>query len=368
MPLAKGSHLKSLPPSSNPAQPIYSTIQKEAYQQELFAAYLVSRQATTGPHSLHATHTALKTNLLTWLTQRKLFVWEVTPDLLDQWALSLKNSVKTRTHQNYFGQVQLFFEWLVGRHSQEIYDRLGVRLVNPVDKFNRARRLPENERLVAVPREATINFFLAACRAQIDTAPSDAKWLQACRNYTLWMVLNWAGLRRMEVVTLSRTDIDLVAGTLSVVEGKGGKGRIVQLQPGLAAVLKWYLQEIIPQAPWFRATKLLFVNCRAKPLDPKSVANLLHNQQLLAKVAPEDFFTCHGFRRAFATRLYKALRQQNFRDPLIYVKEQLGHKYLTTTQLYCQLDDDYRYELVQEATMALTQHYGRKRRNNSNDH
>jgi hypothetical protein len=42
------------------------------------------------------------------------------------------------------------------------------------------------------------------------------------------------------------------------------------------------------------------------------------------------------------------------------VQHQLGHEYLSTTQRYCQLDDDFRHFLAQEAASALVELYGRQ--------
>jgi integrase/recombinase XerD len=165
-------------------------------------------------------------------------------------------------------------------------------------------------------------------------------------------------LRRMEAAALTCDDVDLVAGTIRVTEGKGGKGRIVHIQPPLAPVLRWYVHDVRPQAGCGWRVPWVFFNASQRRLHPDGIRNILHRQQVQAGLAEEDYFSCHGFRRAFATRLYKALREQRFRDPLMYVKEQLGHVYVSTTQRYCQLDDDYRHFLVKEAGEALAQHYG----------
>ena len=342
---------------AEPEQPL-PHVEWAAYQRQLVDAFLISRQATSAQATVRNSLSALRANFLPWLEGRGRYVWEVSPDDMDAWALSLKHSVKTRTHRQYFAQVQQFYEWLVVRRADELHRRLGVQARNPVDRFNRARRLPEDERLVPVPREEAIAFFLAASRAAIAAAPSDVKWLGICRNYALWMLLNWAGLRRMEAVALEREDVDLVGGVLRVRAGKGGKGRLVQIQPPLAPALRWYLHEVRPQysCSWRQAA--VFLGAAQRPLHPDGLRNLLHAQQVAVRLPEEDQFTCHGFRRAYATRLYKALRAQGFRDPLVYVKEQLGHEYLSTTQRYCQLDDDYRYGLVREATGALVRHYG----------
>jgi integrase len=79
----------------------------------------------------------------------------------------------------------------------------------------------------------------------------------------------------------------------------------------------------------------------------------LERELARAGLAGEDRFTLHGFRRAFATRLYKHLRAERVRDPLVYVQYELGHRYLSTTQHYCQLDDAYKAALAREAGVAL---------------
>jgi integrase/recombinase XerD len=330
---------------------------RRAYERQLVADFITSRRATASYSTVRSTMSALRANLLPWLDERGVAVCEVTAGDLDAWALALKHSVRTRTHQQYFAQVELFYDWLVTRRSAEIEHRFGVRVENPVDRFNRARRLGAEERFVPLPREEAIAYFLACSRARISSAVTDGRWLRACRDYALWMVFNWAGLRRMEASALTIADVDLVAGTLRVVEGKGGKGRIVHLQPQLGPVLRWYVHEVLAQTDGRRRDLPLFTSTRQRAMHPMTIANLLHERQVDAGLPEDERFTCHGFRRAYATRLYKTLRAEAFRDPLVYVKEQLGHQYLSTTERYCQLDDDYRFFLAAEATAALTRHY-----------
>ena len=219
-----------------------------AFQAQLIENFLVSRRATVSPQSVQVAISALRANLLPWLHDRQRFVWDVNPEDLDEWAMALRNCVATRTHTGYFAAVACFYDWLVVRQAEQIERLIGVSVHNPVDRFNRARRLSEGERLVPVPQEATVRYFLAFCRRAIDlSAESDIKWLQACRSYTMWLVLNWAGLRRAELAALRTHDVDLEAGIVQVVDGKGHRGRLVQIQPRLASTLRWFVQEIRPQ-------------------------------------------------------------------------------------------------------------------------
>jgi integrase len=331
-----------------------------AFQAQLVENFLVSRRATVSPQSVHVAVSALKANLLPWVQARHRFVWNVSPEDLDEWAVALRHSVATRTHTGYFAAVACFYDWLVVRQAEQIERLIGISVRNPVDRFNRARRLSEGELLVPVPREETIRYFLAFCRKAIDLSMgSDIKWLQACRSYAMWLVLNWAGLRRAELAALGTHDVDLEAGIIQVVDGKGHRGRIVQIQPRLGPTLCWFVQEIRPQMVGHR-DRVLFLSSYGRSFSPGALSHLLHVQQGAARLPVEDQFTAHGFRRAYATRLYKDLRAQHVRDPLVFVQHQLGHEYLSTTQRYCQLDDDFRHLLAQEAASALVELYGRR--------
>jgi site-specific recombinase XerD len=157
----------------------------------------------------------------------------------------------------------------------------------------------------------------------------------------MWLVLNGAGLRRTEPAGLATQDVDLEAGIIQVVDGKGHQGRLVQIQPKLAPALRWFLQEIRPQMHG-RHDRVLFLSAYGRYFSPGAVGHLFHLQQVSARIPVEDQFTAHGFRRAYATRLYKDQRVQRVRDPLVFVQHRLGNEYLSTTQRCCQLDDDFR--------------------------
>ena len=75
---------------------------------------------------------------------------------------------------------------------------------------------------------------------------SDIKWLKACRSYTMWLVLNWVGLRRAELAALKTHDVDLEARIIQVVNSQEHRGRLIQIRPRLAPTLRWSVQDIRP--------------------------------------------------------------------------------------------------------------------------
>src|SRR5262249_29832038 len=102
---------------------------------------------------------------------------------------------------------------------------------------------------------------------------------------------------------LKTHDVDFEAGVTQVVDGKGHRGRLVQIQPRLAPTLRWFVQEIRPQMVW-HGDRMLFLSSYGQSFNPGALTHLLHVQQVAARLQVEDQFTVHGFRRAYATRLY----------------------------------------------------------------
>jgi len=330
------------------------------YQQDLVDAFFTATLARAGPSGAGTARSAIKAHLVPWLEQRSKYVWEATYADADEFAVALRTQLRPTTASGYLAVAAWFYDWLCDRHGLELRRRLGVTLVDPIDRFSRGARPSRDEQLVPVPREEAIAFFLAYAKAAVTSACSDVKWYQAARNYTLWLVANWAGLRRAELLALAGADVDLDTGLITVRAGKGGKGRMVHIQPPLVRTLMWYLDDVRPQGSTRRSDEPLFVSCRRRRFSEGGLATLLEREQDRAGLALEDRFSLHGLRRAFATRLYKQLRTERVRDPLVYVQYELGHRYLSTTQHYCQLDDAYRATLAREAGVALVNRYRRR--------
>src|ERR1017187_3129456 len=62
------------------------------------------------------------------------------------------------------------------------------------------------------------------------------------RNRALLTVLYRTGLRISELLALRLKDVDLEAGTLTVLHGKGDRRRVVGLDAGAAAILSLWLE------------------------------------------------------------------------------------------------------------------------------
>ena len=135
-----------------------------------------------------------------------------------------------------------------------------------------------------------------------------------------------AGLRVSEAVGINDGDVDFGQGLVRI-RGKGRKERLAPLGSFAMKALKKWLQvrQLSPREPKGREAPL-FVNRFGTRITTRSVARMLEKH---LKVSGLDTRTTpHSLRHSFATHLL------NHGADIRSVQELLGHKSLTTTQIY----------------------------------
>ena len=143
----------------------------------------------------------------------------------------------------------------------------------------------------------------------------------ALRDRALFELMYSSGLRRSEVTNLKIRDIDFFNGLVKVF-GKGRKERLVPVTQTALQALKDYLAtRKNPQRE-----EALFLNKNGKPLSGDGLAYLFKNTAIASHLARR--VTPHSLRHSFATHLLS-----NGCD-LRSLQEMLGHKSLSTTQVY----------------------------------
>lgn len=180
--------------------------------------------------------------------------------------------------------------------------------------------------------------FLDAEKARIlVTAPLTANVLGA-RDRALLETLYSTGMRVSELVGLNDEDIDLIGGAVKV-RGKGRKERMALLGGQAQNALRLYMEKRDGiHRPDHRA---VFLNKRGTRLSDRSVRTII-NKYIVAcgidqKISP------HSIRHSFATHLL------NNGADLRSVQELLGHKNLSTTQIYTHLGTQRIKEIYSKA-------------------
>lgn len=132
-----------------------------------------------------------------------------------------------------------------------------------------------------------------------------------------------AGLRCAEMAALRWSEIDFDAGLIHVVDGKGGKDRVVPLAEQLEEALV---------ALGLHRRGFVLLTGRGKPYPPREVGVLIAKH--LRRCGVEA--TAHALRHTFATSVWQRSRDMRATAKL------LGHASTRTTEVYARwtLDDD----------------------------
>lgn len=168
--------------------------------------------------------------------------------------------------------------------------------------------------------------------AEILTPAEMASLLRACsgtaptglRNRALIVVLYRAGLRITEALSLFPKDLDPVAGTVTVLRGKGGKRRTVGLDPQGFSVVERWLDRRAQRA--LNGRHPVFCTLDGRKVSSAYVRGLL--PRLARKAGIEKRVHAHGLRHTHAAELARE------GVPMNVIQQQLGHTSLATTSRY----------------------------------
>jgi site-specific recombinase XerD len=144
------------------------------------------------------------------------------------------------------------------------------------------------------------------------------------RNRALITVLYRAGLRHSEALALFEKDVDLKAGTVAVLHGKGDRSRIVGIDPGACQVIGAWIER--RKKLGFGASATLFCTMRGTPMKDSYLKALLPKLARQAGIGKRVH--PHGLRHTHAYELM----MEGVEMPII--QRQLGHVSLATTAIY----------------------------------
>lgn len=151
----------------------------------------------------------------------------------------------------------------------------------------------------------------------------------ARRDRVIFELFLGTGVRLAELVNLDIDDVDLDGKHIRVV-GKGGVPQVKFLKSSLRALLRGYLKERCHLAS--PGVTALFVSSRGTRICCRQVAQRL--AYWLGRAGIAKSITPHGLRHTFATHLYAST------SDLLLVKRALGHRDISTTEIYTHLADD----------------------------
>lgn len=266
-------------------------------------------------------------------------------------ALWLEDGLASNTLEAYRRDLIAFEQWLAGSRQRSLDEATEADILGwQADSHAASKSSTANRRLATLRRyflwarrqgRVTVDPCMALKAAkqpvripktlseqQVETllqAPS-LQTDRGLRDRAMLELLYATGLRVSELVNVGVLDLSLADGVVRVVEGKGGKDRLVPLGGEAAHWLARYQQESRPALLGARPSPALFVTARGQAMTRQSFWLLIKKYAVIAGVrAP---MSPHVLRHAFATHLL------NHGADLRVVQLLLGHADISTTQIY----------------------------------
>lgn len=172
--------------------------------------------------------------------------------------------------------------------------------------------------------------------AEIDSlfAAIDHSTPEGQRNRAILETMYSCGLRVSEVISIRMTNLYLDVGFVKVI-GKGNKERLVPIGGEAIKHIQLYKEHARKELPKIKtgAEDILFLNRRGSGLSRVMIFLIL--KELAAKAGISINVHPHILRHSFATHLVEGGAD------LRAVQEMLGHKSITTTEIYTHLDRSY---------------------------
>ena len=221
--------------------------------------------------------------------------------------------------------------WFAARHAESRPTTANRRLA-ALRRFYawalREHRSPRDPCLTLVAAKQPPRLPKTLSEAQVEAllrAP-DTGTARGLRDRAMLETLYATGLRVSELVGLRALEVSLNEGVVRVVQGKGGKDRLVPLGAEAAHWIDRYSRQARPELAGAKVSDALFVTARAQAMTRQAFWQLIKKYALQADIhAP---LSPHVLRHAFATHLL------NHGADLRVVQMLLGHADISTTQIY----------------------------------
>ena len=226
-------------------------------------------------------------------------------------------NISPYTQSRLISGLKTFFSFLIIEHDLE----------NNPTELVQAPRL--SRKLPSVLSIHEIDQLIAAI---------DLSTVEGGRNRTILEVLYGCGLRVSELINLRISNLFLDVEFVKV-EGKGSKERLIPIGQQAIKHLKLYLDTIRPHITIKSGNEdIVFLNRRGSALSRVMIFLII--KDLAQKIGLQKTISPHTFRHSFASHLVEGGAD------LRAVQDMLGHKSITTTEIYTHIDRDYLHSVI----------------------
>ncbi|MDR0399100.1 MAG: tyrosine recombinase XerC [Endomicrobium sp.] len=245
-----------------------------------------------------------------------------TRDVLD-FAVFLKNKELLLSNTSKY-DVRSFFEEISNKELSKAALSRKFTTLRSFYKFliiNKVIKQSPMQNMSGIKKDKKMPLFLTETEMQQLLSLENVK----LRDRAMIEFLYSCGLRIEELMSLNIKNVDFISNTVTVV-GKGSKERIVPIGNKCIEAILNYIKERREAGLPYDINSPMFLNDRATRMDQRTARRIVHKlfikAGILKKASP------HTLRHTFATHILD--RGCDIRS----VQEMLGHKNLSTTQIY----------------------------------
>lgn len=145
------------------------------------------------------------------------------------------------------------------------------------------------------------------------------------RNSLIVLLLFTTGMRRAELAGLKSSNVDLAQQKIRII-GKGSKEREIPLMPIVCKILERFLQTKDANKICENHENFVFLSQKGEAISTDEVYRVV--SKILKEAGVQGKHSPHILRHTFATLL------MNNQAPLRSIQELMGHKSLSSTQIY----------------------------------
>jgi len=245
---------------------------------------------------------------------------QVSRTIMNEYLFTLKSGALSSrgrplsegTYRDHLIALNDFFKWLIAREKL---------LVNPMVDAHQPEGEPPVRLVHAITEEEMMKIIKSS-------TPTTALGL---RDRAILELLYSTGIRRRELVSLNIGDFHVESHEMLVVNGKGGKDRVVPVGEWAGYFSEAYVKNVRPWQVCDPAEKALFVQHRnGQRLSLRSVKDIV--ERATARSGVGRRVSPHTFRHSMATHMLR-----NHAD-LRHIQAILGHTSLRSTQIYAHVD------------------------------
>ena len=245
---------------------------------------------------------------------------ETLPDIqahqIRQWLISLSDdAIQNRSINRKLATLRTFFKFLMRRGDIQENPMGAIKMIKV------SKKLPQ------FIRETDMQGLW-------EQKPMDSNSFAEVRDQLILYLLYGTGIRLAELISLQKSHVNLLAGTIRVL-GKRNKERIIPIPKRISEWILHY-QNLCK----FEHTHLLLTD-KGEKLYPMFVQRLVKKQ--LGDISTLEKLSPHVLRHTYATHLL------NRGADLNAIKELLGHANLAATQVYTHNSLEKMKEIYQQA-------------------